>query len=128
MNVKKDASVTGSKTETWGDLLPQQFYDLIGGPRRTDGARDLMLAVLEDGIRTYVINVAGKTRRQRRLFDEAKVWIDARDDRTPFSFETLCETFDIDANDMRRRLSSLTPENFRRAVRDANRSNLVKVA
>ena len=128
MNTKKDAAGGGARNETWGDLLPRQYYDIIGGPRRNDGARDLMLAVLEDAIRTYVTNIAGKTTRQRHLFEEVKAWMDAREDRTPFSYQSLCDTFDIEPDDLRRRLSSLRPENFRRAVRVPKRPRIVNIA
>jgi len=127
-NQEPAVSVRLDSTETFGDLLPQQFYDILTGPRRSDGPRDLMLAVLEDGIRTYVTNVAGKTTRQRRLFDETKTWFDARGDRTPFSFETICETLDIDAENLRRRIGQLSPNQFRRRVRSPKLSTTMRVA
>jgi hypothetical protein len=116
------------RAETYGDLLPGQYYDLVRGPRRSDGPRDLMLAVLEDAIRTYFANIAGRTTRQRRLFDEVKGWLDTRGDRAPFSFETICETFDIEPNDLRRRLSSLPREKFLRSRRPAKRSRVMELA
>lgn len=131
MNTKKNSTVSGGslrEPESYGDLLPQQYYDIVAGPRRADGARDLMLAVLEDAIRTYVTNITGRTTRQRRLFDEVKAWIDTRGDRAPFSFETICETFDIEPDNLRRGLSNLSPEKFRRRLRTPKRSRLVKVA
>jgi hypothetical protein len=131
MNSEKNAAVSGGsfdRTETFGDLLPQQYYDILSGPRRSDGARDLMLAVLEDAIRTYVTNVATKTTRQRRLFEEVKAWFDTRGDRAPFSFETICETFDIDANSLRQRLGHLSAENFGGRMRAQKRSRLVNAA
>lgn len=98
----------------YGDLLPAQYYDIVAGRRRGDGARDLMLAVLEDGIRCYVTNIAAKTARRRRLHDEAKSWIDTRGDVSPFSFESICETFDIDADALRRQLAAAPPRMLRR--------------
>ena len=131
MTSKKNPAASGAgpeKAESYGDILPQQYYDIVAGGRRGDGARDLMLAVLEDAIRTYVTNSMGRTTRQRRLFDEVKAWIDTRVDRAPFSFETICETFDIEPDDLRRRLSNLSPERFRRRLRTPKRSRMVKVA
>jgi hypothetical protein len=116
------------RAETYGDLLPGQYYDMVRGPRRGDGPRDLMLAVLEDAIRTYLGNMAGRTTRQRRLFDEVKVWIDMRGDRAPFSFETICETFDIEPDNLRRRLSSLPAEKFLRRRRAPKRSRIMELA
>jgi hypothetical protein len=131
MDSNQNLNVIGSgfdKMEASGDLLPRQYYDIVGGPRRRDGARDLMLAVLEDGIRTYVANIGSRTTRQRRLFDEAKAWIDTRGDRTPFSFETICETFDIEPDDLRRRLSSLPREKFLNRRRTPKRATLMEMA
>jgi hypothetical protein len=131
MESDKNPVVSGvgfDKIETYGDLLPQQYYDILAGPRRRDGARDLMLAVLEDAIRTYLANIEGRTTRQRRLFDEVKAWIGTRGDRAPFSFETICETFDIEANNLRRRLSSLPPEKFLRRRRTPKRSRMMELA
>ena len=131
MNTEKNTSVGAGAVEdleSYGELLPEQYYDIVRGARRGDGSRDLMLAVLEDAIRTYVINRTGNTARQRRLFDEVKGWIDTRGDRAPFSFETICETFDIEPDDLRRRLSSLSPENVRRRGRTPKRTRMVKAA
>ncbi len=131
MTSKKNPAVSGAGCEhadSFGDILPQQYYDIVAGRRRGDGARDLMLAVLEDAIRAYVTNIMARTTRQRRLFDEVKAWIDTRGDRAPFSFETICETFDIEPDDLRGRLSNLSPENFRRRLRTPNRPRTVKVA
>src|SRR5271157_3646957 len=99
MNSKKNPPASGGgpeKMEGYGDVLPQQYYGIIVGRRRSDGARDLMIAVLEDGIRSYVTNMAGTSKRERRLFDEERAWIYTRGDRAPFSFETICENFDIE--------------------------------
>ena len=132
MNNKKNSAVRGSgsfeEAESYGDILPQQYYDMVAGRRRGNGARDLILAVLEDAIRTYVTNRGGNTARQRRLFDEVKSWIDTRGDRSPFAFETICETFDIEPDDLRRRMSNLPPENFKRRVRTPKRSRVMKAA
>ncbi len=117
MDNQKDLKVTG--TEEAGDLLPQQYYDMIAGRNRPDGVRDLMAAVLEDAIRAYVTNLLGKTARQRRRFEEVQAWLETRGDKAPFSFETICETFDIDPDRLRRRLRTRPPRKlsrYRRAV------------
>lgn len=132
MNNKKNSAVRGSgsfeEAESYGDILPQQYYDMVAGRRRGNGARDLILAVLEDAIRTYVTTIAGRTSRQRRLFEETKAWIDTRNDPAPFSFETICETFDLEPEGLRRRLGHLSPEKFTRRRWAAKRSTMVKAA
>ncbi|HVN27156.1 MAG TPA: hypothetical protein VMT64_01645 [Candidatus Binataceae bacterium] len=95
---------------TSADLLPAQYYDVVARSRRGDGARNLMAAVLEDGIRCYIANVTAKSTHKRRLFDEAREWIDTRGDIAPFSFESICETFDIDPDALRRQLKTSPPK------------------
>jgi hypothetical protein len=75
---------------------------LRGGPG--EGERRLLLAVLEDGIRT-ALKHAGATRgRPRMLLREALAWLasDARDDC--FHFARICEALDIDAVRLRGRV------------------------
>jgi hypothetical protein len=122
MDNERDLRSNIARTEEAGDLLPQQYYDIIAGRSRPNGVRDLMAAVLEDAIRAYVTNLLGKTRAQRRRFQEVKAWLETRGDKAPFSFETICETFDIDPDELRRRLRTRPPlklSRYRRAVQRA---------
>jgi hypothetical protein len=105
----------------FGDVLPSQYYDIVGGRRSGDGARDLMFAVLEDAIRCYLTERHAKSLPQRRLFEEAKDWIEARGDIAPFSFESICETFDIDADALRRQLKAAAPLRIPRRMRPVKR-------
>lgn len=104
----------GNHEEGYPSLLPKQYYDMIAGRRRGNGTRDLMAAVLEDAIRAYITNLARKTRRQRYRFKEVNEWLEARGDPGPFSFETICEVFDIDADGLRRRLKEAPPKSIPR--------------
>jgi hypothetical protein len=128
MNTNHDAMVTFEQLQSPDIMLPQQYYAVVAGARRGDGTRDLMLAVLEDGIRTYVINKEGNTAQQRQLFGEVKSWIETRRDRSPFSFETICETFDIAPDALRRRILNLCPEKFRRRIRAPKGSRMRRAA
>jgi hypothetical protein len=104
------------QSEIYASILPVQYRDIAGGYRRSDPERDLMFAVLEDGIRCYL---AGPrvSKELRRRFEEAQSWIMERGDRGPFSFDTLCQTFDIEPERLRSRLQSLSlakvPRRFR---------------
>lgn len=73
-----------------------------GGPGEPE--RRLLLAVLEDGVRT-ALKHAGATRgRPGMLLREALAWLasDARDDC--FQFARICEALDIDAVRLRGRV------------------------
>jgi hypothetical protein len=57
-----------------------------------------MLAVLEEGIRSY-------SSRDARARNEARQWVHERQHRTIFSFETICETLDLEPSAVRRVLA-----------------------
>lgn len=74
-----------------------------GGEPRTGqytGTKALMLAVLEDGIRSY-LGPAGRVRT------EAERWITTGKGRSPFSFITICETLGLEPDAVRRALAKL---------------------
>ena len=68
------------------------------------GERRLLLAVLEDGIRTLLKYAHAEHGRARTLRREAFAWIrdEARDD--VFAFERICEALGIDAARLRGRI------------------------
>ena len=88
-------------------MLPSQYYDTVGARRPGDGVRELIFAVLDDGIRSYLANAAQANSRQRQLFEEAQAWIEQRGDNGVFSFDTLCAAFDIDPEKLRRRVKTV---------------------
>src|SRR5213083_1272397 len=67
------------------------------------GERRLLLAVLEDGIRTFLKNAHATHGRAGNLKREALTWLrsDSRDD--VFDFENICETLGIDPGRLRAR-------------------------
>jgi hypothetical protein len=67
------------------------------------GERRLLLAVLEDGIRTFLKHARATHGRPANLRREALLWLTSSDRRDPFAFETLCETLGIDAGRLRER-------------------------
>ena len=78
---------------------------LIGaiGTRRArpaTGPKALMFAVLEEAVRSYF---SGKV----RVREEADRWINTRNARTLFSFTVVCETLDLEPNELSNRLYKL---------------------
>ena len=65
------------------------------------GERRLMLAVLGDAVDCCR---RGRARdpATRLLFDETRAWIESTDCRATFSFESICDVLDIDADYLRR--------------------------
>jgi hypothetical protein len=88
------------------NALPQ--YPVKGGEPRgkgqLTGTKALMLAVLEEGIRSYL----GKS---RVIAHEAEFWIYSHRQRSPFSFAVVCETLGLDPDAVRATLKRLKSEN-----------------
>jgi hypothetical protein len=82
------------------------------------GERRLLLAVLEDGIRTFLKNAYATRGRAYNLRREALHWLTARQRRDIFAFESICEALGIDAVRLRLRVLA-APAEEQTAVRGA---------
>jgi len=94
------------------DLL--RLASLGGGESRSSqytGTKALMLAVLEDGIRSYLSPVA-------RIRAEAEFWVSSTKSRSPFSFPVVCETLGLEADAVRNALHRMRERHItpRRAI------------
>jgi len=90
---------------TGGDphgLAPSQWADRLGASSPPE--LRLMAAVMIDAIRDF--RHAGDTcgPRARELARLATRWILSTDASWPFSFESICAVFDVEAGDLRRTL------------------------
>src|SRR5262245_21767641 len=92
-----------------GEIDPDVDADLVrlislggGEPRMSEysGSMALMLAVLEDGIRSYLSPI-DRTRQ------EAETWIESRRQDQLFCFHTVCQTLGLEPNAVRRALRRL---------------------
>src|SRR5881628_517869 len=68
------------------------------------GERRLLLAVLEDGIRTLLKNARATHGRAFNLRREALSWLTTEDRSEVFAFENICEALGIDAGRLRQRV------------------------
>ena len=91
---------------TGSALLPVQYYDLIHPSRILCGEQKLMFAVLEDGIHEYLHHGAPRTFQEFVQMRELVHWFEAHDQSSVFSFESLCETFGIHAQQLWKSLQS----------------------
>jgi hypothetical protein len=94
------------------DLL--RLTSLGGGESRSTqytGTKALMLAILEDGIRSYLSPVG-------RVRSEAEFWVKSGRNRSPFSFQVVCETLGLEPDAVRVALDRLRHRNVtpRRAL------------
>jgi hypothetical protein len=93
-----------------GVFLPVQYNDLARpGPSVMTGEYRLLWAVLEDAIHSYLANRNPSTRNQQREFEEVWRWLHLRrqQPRDLFTFENLCEVFDLDADLLLKALETL---------------------
>ena len=83
-------------------LVPSQWEDRLR-PSSSSELR-LMAAVMIDALRDF--RQAGDARgtRARQLARLATRWIVSRERSWPYSFESICAVFDVDADDLRRTL------------------------
>lgn len=78
------------------DPAPRREHPLSCGERR------LMLAVLEDALRTVL---DGRVGRSSDVWVKSELgWFMSTDRSHPFAFEVICDVLDLDASWLRRRL------------------------
>ncbi len=94
----------GSRTERVknGDELARGAVGLTG-------TRALMLAVLEEGIRSYL-------RGSRTVAHDAEFWILSQHQRSPFAFAVVCEMLGLDADAVRTTLQRMKRDNVPRPL------------
>jgi hypothetical protein len=89
------------------DLHLSRLQPVTGGESRAGqltGTKALMLAVLEDGIRSFLS-------RSRLLANEAEFWIYSHLRHSPFSFTVVCEMLGLDPGAVRKTLRQMKSEN-----------------
>src|SRR5206468_11879157 len=64
--------------------------------------RRLVLAILEEAVRSYQHYAFATNRRGRRLFGETCEWFDSHDNTWIFSFENICYALDLDPEHIRK--------------------------
>jgi hypothetical protein len=77
-------------------ILPAQYFGRLHVDKSQPEKR-LMAAVLEDAIAISRRCGGRQTGRGRRLFTEVQTWLEARNDRSPFAFVTICDVLGLDA-------------------------------
>jgi hypothetical protein len=84
-----------------------RLQPVTGGESRSGqltGTKALMLAVLEDGIRSYLGG-------SKIIANEAEFWIHSPRRQSPFSFVVVCEMLGLDPDAVRKTLRRMKSEN-----------------
>lgn len=90
------------------DFNVLRLQPVTGGEPRTGqltGTKALMLAVLEDGIRSYLGG-------SRLIAQDAEYWIHSPRSQAPFSFVVVCEMLGLDADAVRTTLRRMKSANI----------------
>ena len=98
----------------------EKVHEAKQGLAEQQAERDLMLAVLEDGIACFQDYFFKPSRRNQKLFLEAEKWISSNDDDF-FSFNNICDTLDLDPDALRKGLRRWQVENIHKVPGERNR-------
>jgi hypothetical protein len=93
-------SVNNAELSDPGDvILASQAFE----PRRGNhqALRRLMIALLEDAVRTFQRNLFSQGEHGRRLFREAETWLMDDHPDAALHFEDVCDALDLDADFLR---------------------------
>ena len=85
-------------------LLAGQLDPALCRSKPLQGERRLMLAVLRDAVDCYRQGRRARDPATRLVFAEARAWLESTDRCVVFSFESICDALDIDADYLRRGL------------------------
>ena len=88
-------------------ILPSQYFGAMGSGGLSSEQR-LMLAVLVDTINVLQSWRSGGSVGKRRNFAEAAHWVNLRGTTDFFSFDSVCDALEINAELLRSRLRGLT--------------------
>jgi hypothetical protein len=83
-------------------MLASQYFGRLRSTERSPERR-LMVAVLEDGVTTYLKYAHATDPRARELFEEAARWIESSETDL-MAFETICHTVGLEPEYIRRGL------------------------
>ena len=86
-----------------GDVIaPDQYLAIFSRSNNLEPEQELMLAILADAIECILKYCDDPVPVRARLFNEAREWIFAQDDREPFSFLNVCDMLKFDPSYLRR--------------------------
>jgi hypothetical protein len=85
-------------------LVSAQYLENLRRKTLLEPEKRLMLAVLEDAINCFQINVMAQSGRRKKLFNESEDWIMGWDDDWIFSFVSVCELLGFNPEYVRRGL------------------------
>jgi hypothetical protein len=86
--------------------LPAQYWDTVARKDQLEPEKKLLLAVLENAIRTYRQYIFTPS----RLLREVEDWLFEENKASPFSFETICDALGLSVECVRRGILRSQPK------------------
>ncbi len=84
--------------------IEDEFLESLCNRRTSEAEERLMLAVLEDAIHCFFQCLSAKDEKKRRSFEDTEKWILGKNSDWIFSFESICETLEINPSCLRGKL------------------------
>ena len=85
-------------------LLSLQYFENLRRKTVLEPEKSLMVAILEDAVRSYQDNLLSQDKRAKKLFADAAEWIAETGSAWIFSFESVCDALDLNPAYVRRGL------------------------
>jgi hypothetical protein len=85
-------------------LMSEEYFANYRRRIPLEPEKALLLAVLEDGVRTFQDNLFAETGKKRALLDEAREWLFTDGFEHVFSFSSVCSSLGLDPGYIRRGL------------------------
>lgn len=98
------------------DMLLSAQFESLRRKNLLEPEKRLMLAILEDAVNCFQEKLMAQSGKNRRLFEEAEDWIVEVGGDGLFSFDTICETLEINPEYVRQGLLRWEREEITKAV------------
>jgi len=85
-------------------LMSAQYFENLRRRIVLEPEKSLMLAILEDAVRSYQENLLSRQKRAKKLFEDAAEWIAETGSEWIFSFESVCDALGLNPAYVRRGL------------------------
>jgi len=84
--------------------MSAQYFENLRRRTVLEPEKSLMLAILEDAVRSYQENLLSRQKRAKKLFEDAAEWIAETGSEWIFSFESVCDALGLNPAYVRRGL------------------------
>src|SRR5262245_31862164 len=81
-----------------------EYFDNLRSRTQLEPEKELLLAVLQDGIQCFRDNLHARSEEKTALCHEARAWIFGNDSGWLFSFLSICDLLDMDPEYIRQAL------------------------